>query len=141
MKEDYFDFDLYNIPVTKSFENFEVSADNLVVIYKEDYATNKELIHKIFGAVKLEFGADIDLLQLEKGESANLGKLIGQKSIKVISFGIGQDKLGINAKFKAYRMYSTESFNLLLSHSLKKLAESKEHKKALWNALQAYYLD
>ncbi len=140
MKEEYFDFDLYNIPETKSIEDFVLTADNVVVIYQEDYASHKELIHKIFSAAKLEFGTDINLLQLAKGESANLGKLITQKGVKVISFGIGQDKLGINAKFKAYRMYSTETFKILLSHSLKKLAESQEHKKALWTALQAHYL-
>jgi len=140
LTEDYFDFDLYDIPEDGVVLDFdEYSSDNLVVLYKEDFENQKELFEKIFLAVGLKIDKNLVILKLEKGQHINLGTAIPSQTKQVICFGIAQSNLGINAKFKAYQQYKTESFAIMLSHSLTKLSDSKDHKKALWESLKSIY--
>jgi len=140
LNEDYFDFDLYNIPEDGNvIQQEEILAENVVVLYKEDYQLQQALLEKIFQAVGIDLTKRLSIVQLDKGQQINLSKILTPKTKQVVSFGIAQSKLGINATFKAYLRYKTDTFSILLSHSLKKLAESKEHKKALWEALKKIY--
>jgi len=140
LNEDYYDFDIYDIPEAGIvLDSSEFLKENLVVIYAEDYSTYEDLFKKIFTATGLNLAEDLGIIQLDKGQQVNLGKAVTDKTKQLISFGIAPANLGINAKFRAYISYQTESFAILLSHSLKKLTESKDHKKALWEALKSIY--
>ncbi len=140
MTEDYYDFDIYDIPEAGIvLDSNDILKENIVVIYAEDYTVHQALFEKIFTATGLNLTEDLGIIQIEKGQHVNLGRAVSEKTKRLISFGIAPANLGINAKFRAYRLYQTESFAILLSHSLKKLTESKEHKKALWEALKSIY--
>jgi len=135
----YFDYDLYSIPEELSLSDISFTAPNVILTYSDDYEANSELLLKILGAVGLDMSKDVDHIQLEKGKQINISKAVSTNTRQIIAFGIAQDKLGINAKFRAYSQYPTETYNILLSHSLKKLTESKDHKKALWESLKTIY--
>jgi len=141
LTEDYFDFDLYEIPISTEVGDTEAGvSDNMVFIYREDFTAHEGLFGKIFAAAGLDQGRNLHVIQLNKGEHINIGSKVSATTKQIIAFGIAPDKLGLNAKFRGYHNYTTETFKLLLSHSLKKLQESKEHKKALWEVLKAIYL-
>ena len=140
MSNQFFEFDNYiipsdGIPVNEARQQ----SESLVLIYKEDYDTFSELCHKIFSAVGLELNGYPGLILLEKGTEINIAKHSSEHTKYVISFGIAPTKLGLNGKFNAYRIYQTATFKLMMSHSLNKLSESKERKKALWESLKLQY--
>lgn len=142
MNNHFLDFDKYDIPEGGlAVVPERQSAENLVVIYQEDYNQHADLCHKIFGAVGINLEGYDGLVLMDKGVEINIAKHASAASKKVISFGIAPKKLGLNAKFTGYRIYQTDTFQLLLSHSLKQLSDNKERKKALWESLKLLYAD
>lgn len=139
MKEPFFDFDYYNIPyqIAKATETEEKPI--LVIITEEDYQAQETLLLKILAAVGVDAKKDVAFVKLKEGEYAPVSHYDSPILSKVICFGLKPTQLGYNASFKGYRFYNTESYSLLLSHSLVALSDSKEKKKALWDALQTAF--
>ncbi len=137
LKEAFFDFDFYKIADHSETNAREDSTSSvLVFVYEQDYETQKELLGKIIAAIGLQADSFKGLVLLKKGEELNANELTTVSTSILVAFGIAPSKLGFNAAFKAYRTYRSESYSILLSHSLQKLSTSKEHKMALWSELQ-----
>lgn len=140
MKEPFFDFPIYDIPQLDKSSDDRTDGDKImVIVYKEDHEAHKDLLIKIFSAVGQDLTAGSGVIVLEKGNQINIQKLSLYGTERVISFGIAPRKMGLNATFKAYQIYTTESFDLMLSHSLAQLSEEVARKKALWEALQKMF--
>lgn len=132
------DIDLYNIPEPTS-DGLPEPLENLIVLTQADYAAHNQLLAKILAAIKLEEGVNVAIHQIHPEETVSASHL-AHKATRLIAFGLKPAQLGINGKFKGYRFFKTETFSLLFSHSLEKLAGLPEKKKNLWQALQAEFL-
>jgi len=132
-----FDIDLFNIPKDNlGFESERSLSEYIIILYKDDYDMHQDLVQKIFSAVNLDLNKYSGLVILERGEEINVSRHTSNNTKFVIAFGIAPIKLGLNGRFTGYTIYPTESFSLLLSHSLAQLSENKEKKKALWGSLR-----
>jgi len=141
LEKAFFDFELYDIPEDSRMSDKSSSDDSVVIIVnKDDYQAQKELLHKIFSAVGLELEGYNGLHIIDKGSYINITEIAGRVGTKVICFGTSPKNLGLNSSFKGYRIYNTETYQVLLSHSLAQLAVKKERKKALWDALQGLFI-
>lgn len=137
MKEEFFDFDLYEIPKpTVRISEGSLKDAVIIFVYNDDYEAHKGLLDKIIAAMGLDANSFNSIVKLNKGEELNVSALSNELTQYLISFGISPTKLGFNASFKAYKTYQSETFRVLLSHSLQKLTGSKELKVALWGELQ-----
>lgn len=90
-------------------------------------------------AIKLDEGKDVTIIQLPNEVSINISSIVGNDNRKIISFGLMPNRIGLNASFSANHMYPTETFSVLLTHSLAKLESDKGKKMALWTALQSTF--
>jgi len=137
LKDDFFDFDLYQI-AEPALPNLEGRNNDsaMIFVYEQDYQVHKVLLSKIISAIGFDGETFKNIVRLTKGEELNASAISDEFTSYLISFGIAPSKLGFNATFKGYKTYQTETFRVLLSHSLQKLNDSKEHKKALWSELQ-----
>ncbi len=137
METPNFDIDLFNIPKDNlGFESERSLSEYIIILYKDDYDMHQDLVQKIFSAVNLDLNKYSGLVILERGEEINVSRHTSNNTKFVIAFGIAPIKLGLNGRFTGYTIYPTESFSLLLSHSLAQLSENKEKKKALWGSLR-----
>ncbi len=108
----------------------------LVFCEKEDFQSHSDLLHNILKAINFENDKNACILKLDKQSSVNVASITSDSITHVLSFGLSPKNLCLNAGFKANRFYKTESFSILLTHSLNQLEENKNYKMALWNALQ-----
>lgn len=140
MDSSFFNFQSYHIPedaITAIDSN--TTLEVMVIVYQSDLEKHSALLYKIFSAVGINLENHPGLLELEKGQQTNAQRHSSTDTKQVISFGISPSNLGLNGVFSGYNIYQTETFKLLLSHSLAQLAEKKERKKALWDALQQMF--
>lgn len=136
LKEPFFDFAYYDIPDQAAQVADTSNRSILVVLKEEDYNAQETLLLKILSAVGVDADKDVLFVKLKDGDYGPISHYDHPALNKVIAFGLKPTELGYNASFKGYRFYKTESYSLLLSHSLVALADSQEKKKALWEALQ-----
>jgi len=137
LKEDFFDFDSYQIAEPTTAETKKGNSDPaMIFVYEADYQAHKDLLGKIISAIGFNGDTYKNIVKLTKGDELNASVFSQEHTSYIISFGIAPSKLGFNAAFRGYKTYQTETFRVLLSHSLQKLHDSKEHKKALWSELQ-----
>ncbi|NNF21188.1 MAG: hypothetical protein HKN67_04545 [Saprospiraceae bacterium] len=137
MNSEFFDFEVFQLHqnnqyTTEKCENATVS----VVSYKSDYENHDVLIKNICAAIERPIGQDTNVLTLESDADFNLTSSLDQSVKWVLVFGVNPARLGLNASFKAYHFYPTESYNILFAHSLQKLDGHKPYKAALWGVLQ-----
>jgi len=133
------DIEIYNIPEPNVAQPKSVN-DLVVVLYVQDLEENRTLLEKILTAIKLDIDKDVTIIPIKENESINISKVINGATKKVLSFGLGPKKLGLNASFAANYLYPTESFFVMLTYGLGKLELDKEKKKALWMALQGAFV-
>jgi len=108
----------------------------LVLARRKDYDSQKQLLDNILKAVSLTPGENTVLHLMEDDENINIAKLTPDSVSKVICFGLKPREISMNAGFRANHFYKTESFSILLTHSLDQLDGNTRFKKALWAALQ-----
>lgn len=108
----------------------------LVLVRSKDYEAQKQLLDNILKAVALTPGENAALHLLDEKESVNVAEITPVNIKKVICFGLKPREISMNAGFHANHFYKTESFSILLTHSLTQLDGNTRFKKALWGALQ-----
>ena len=138
-----FNIDTFNIPESEETHLIgdRLTSSIIVLSNKEDYENQSELLHKIFKAINIDIENDVLLLLLEEGLSCPLHQYVTHTTDYVMSFGLGIKALCLNAKFVANHFYKTESYSVMLTHSLTKLSTDNQKKKALWTALQKVFID
>lgn len=137
MNNSFFDFKSYQIPETTNPHSEGAENPDLVfVIGQEDYDNHKELALKIAEAIGFSLENNLCCYLIENDVDINISSLLPKACPTVISFGIKPSRLSLNASFKAYHFYQTETFKILFSHSLSKLTEDQKFKKALWTTIQ-----
>lgn len=137
MNSEFFDFKVYQVPQSDKFESILCeNAETAVIVYKADYEVNQMLLSKICTAVDKPVGEVSSAYILEQESDMNLTSVLAESVKWVLVFGINPARLGLNASFKAYYFYPTETYNILFAHSLQKLEEHLPYKKSLWSVLQ-----
>lgn len=140
MNSELFHTDIFIIPEDKSAQFSIPDEVELICIGKhEDLAKNSMLLTNILKAVGYKLGVNAISVELEPEDSVKLTSLAQEKLEYILCFGTNPKELGMNARFKANRFYKTESFNILLTHSLDQLDGDVRRKKALWTALQTQF--
>ena len=143
MVDTILNIDTFDIPESEDIHKAgdRDTATTIVVLNKKDYETHNALLHKIFKAINIDIENDVLLLQLEEGMSCPLNQYVTDATEYVMSFGLGIKALCLNAKFIANSFYKTESYSVMLTHSLTKLSTDNQNKKALWTALQKVFIE
>lgn len=140
MNSDFFDNEIFIIPEDNKMPlNLDDKIEMVVVCKDDDYTENESLIINILKAISFDLNTNASLLKLEDQELVHLSRRLPGHLNYVICFGLKPKEIGFNAGFRANRFYKTETFSILLTHSLAQLTESKKHKMALWNALQSTF--
>lgn len=137
MREQFYDFDIYDIP--EPFDSkLELSSEqNLLVLSRvQDLNQHKDLLIKILSAIDYTDQENAMIAGLDSEVSINISKTVSDKITHVICFGLMPKDVGFNASFRPNTFYKTEKFSVLLSYNLEKLGTSVDNKKALWAALQ-----
>jgi DNA polymerase III psi subunit len=138
MVDTIYNLDTFDIPEIEKPQNIGNidTASIIVILHKDDYNIQKQLLHKILKAINVDVDKDVLFLLLEEGASCPLYQYANDNTQYVMSFGLGIKALGLNAKFVANHFYNTETYAVMLTHSLTKLSMDNQKKKALWSALQ-----
>ena len=141
MDIEFFDFEIFDLDESSEIslsgpENASVS----VVLKEDDYEAHQELLKGILTAIQYDLNTDVQVCLLRQAQNVNLSRIIKHQNQKVIVFGINPKRISMNASFKAYHLYRTETFQIMLSHSLESLSTNKSYKKALWNELQQKFM-
>ena len=137
MNSIFFDKEIFIIPEAEdSSIEFSESSDMLIVCNTEDLEKNKQLLTNILNAISRKENENVDIHCLDNEETLNLAKSLNKQIKYVICFGLKPKNISMNAGFRANKFYQTESFSIMLSHSLGQLESEKKYKKALWEALQ-----
>lgn len=134
--------DFYIIPDTKtctSIGNPE-TASVAIILKAEDHQVHKDLLINILKAIKIDVEQDVVFFLLGEGESFHIASAIQDNVKYVMCFGLGIKDIGMHASFQANTFYPTETFTIMLTHSLSKLDADKLKKKNLWSALQSTFL-
>lgn len=140
MNSDFFDNEIFIIPEDNKMPlNLDDKIEMVVVCKDDDYTENESLIINILKAISFDLNTNASLLKLEDQELVHLSRRLPAHLKYVICFGLKPKEIGFNAGFRANRFYKTETFSILLTHSLAQLTASKKHKMALWNALQSTF--
>ncbi len=138
MNPTFFDFDKYELPELSNFQLSEVqNPTTAVILNHEDYENQKDLLHKILESIEIKI-EDILLCKCIDNNQYHLQKTLPNSIKSIFVFGINPALLSLNASFRAYHVYQTENYNILFNHSLNKLAENRDYKKALWAVLQFF---
>lgn len=141
MDLEFFDFEIFDLEESEDHViNGPENADIMLVIEESDFEVHKSLISNIMGAIKYDLDKEIRVCLLCQAQKLNLARTIVSDSVKVIVFGISPKQVSMNASFKAYHLYPTESFKIMFSHSLEALNANKTYKKALWTELQNSFI-
>jgi hypothetical protein len=112
----------------------------LVVIQTEDY--QNEVVQKTLAGIAKALGFslenDFEIYLYEKNNPINLSaSMINFKSVLV--FGVNPKFLGLQIDAKVYKIFSFESFKLLIAHPLGTIANDIKTKQILWKILQSMY--
>jgi len=140
LREQFYDFDIYDIPEAIN-ANLELNSEqNLLVLAKaQDLSQHKDLLVKILSAIGYTDGQNAKITSLEPDQSINVSNNVSENITHVICFGLMPKDIGFNASFRPNSFYQTEKFSVLLSYNLEKLGTSVDNKKALWAALQTAF--
>lgn len=137
----FFDFDVYQLDATEQPElSGPENAEICIVAEQEDFRKNEELIRNILKAVNHELDGAVRKILVPINTRIQVSAHVQSRDQKVIAFGLNPKALSLNASFKANHLYSTETFSIMLTHSLQQLSENTGFKKALWGALQKDFL-
>lgn len=138
MNSKFIDFEKYTFQ-EDVIPQMEILPNKVVVVIRDDdLLSNKPLLEKILQAVKLDMLKDVELIPIAADGFIKIAKHVSGDNV-ILCFGLKPSALGLNASFKGYRFYQTETFSLLFSHSLAALEEDKKRKKDLWEALQSKF--
>jgi len=140
LREQFYDFDIYDIPEAIDSNLQLNSKQNLLVLArKQDLMQYKDLLVKILSAIGYTDGQNALITSLESEDSINISKSVPENVTNIICFGLMPKDICFNASFRPNSFYQTERFSVLLSYNLEKLATSVDNKKALWAALQTEF--
>lgn len=112
----------------------------LIVIQTEDY--QNEIVQKTLVGIAKALGYslenDFEIYQYEKNNHVNLSAaMINFK--KVLIFGVNPKFLGLQMDAKIYKIFTFESFKLLIAHPLGTISNDIKTKQVLWKILQNMY--
>lgn len=130
----FLDFKLFVLPETeKSVETNEIHA-LFILVRQEDYdESNRELLKKIIGAMKLDFEKEVFVKVIEEGERINYNTI---RSKALISFEVPMKHAGIHYPLKKYQLLEYNEGQFLLADSLNAIATDRNLKGMLWNVLK-----
>lgn len=142
MVDTIFNIDTFDIPTqddttTRGDRN---TAFICIILRQNDYGEHQDLLNNILKAIKIDVDNDVMLILLDEDEACPLHNHITKKTKYVLSFGLGIKDIGLNASFVANHFYQSESYAIMLTHSLAKLNSDTQKKKSLWGALQNTFL-
>lgn len=131
---------LFDIPDDRQTAQLSAYSNDksTVIVYNQMSATDKELLYKILGAVKLT-EEHFSTLALDDMPHAFLSHLRGTVCNKLIVFGARPADLKLQVKTAPYKAFHINGVEVLFAHSLADVAVNKEYKGALWNALKEMY--
>jgi hypothetical protein len=112
----------------------------LIILQKDDY--QNEVAQKTLGGIAKALGLslenDIELFLFDKGNPTNIASSLGNFK-KVLLFGVNPKAIGLQMDAKIYKIFSFETFSMVVAHPVSKIAEDIKTKQILWKILQTMY--
>lgn len=136
-----YDKEIFIIPEEGITEiSYSEGSDMLILCRKEDSDANADLLGNILKAIGKEESKNVDVFRMDMDEDLHLAKSLDKQIKYVICFGLKPKNICMNAGFRANKLYKTEDFSIMLTHSLSQLQADVKYKKALWGALQQNFV-
>ena len=112
----------------------------MIVMSRQDYEQeiSQKTLTGIVRALGLLMEKDVTIQTVDKTEAFNFGPaLIGYSH--VLLFGVNPKTIGLQMDAKVYKIYSFESFKMIIAHPLSFIANDLKTKQGLWKILQVMY--
>lgn len=140
MNSYFIDTEVFLIPEGDKRDGLaDTKSDMLVLCHESDYNAHSALLVNILKAVGYQENDNAQIIKLDEDEQLSLAPLASECVSRVMCFGLKPRQISMNAGFHANQFYHTESFSILLTHSLAQLDSQTKFKKALWTALQEHF--
>lgn len=97
-----------------------------------------QLLEQIMGALNWSKDVDYTIIELDNVESLNFSSCLQSDDKLILSFGLEEKELCLQAQAPYYAKARFENATLIRSHSIKELKANKEHKGALWSAIKEF---
>lgn len=115
------------------------SESTLILLYEDDNSEPlQQMLQAIIGAVKLDPNTDVKIVFLPNNSRTIVTNLSAFTNI--ILFGIEPSHAGIHSRYAKYHILPLEKQTMIVSDSIKSLAQDKQKKNALWQALKGLFL-
>ena len=111
------------------------------IVLENHYESNKDLLHKIIGAVGLDLENDILIVQMQNDKGRIILNELYRKSPTkhFFIFGLSIAQLSLQSEILIHHPRVTEKFVVHYTHSLLELANDLDKKKQLWAYLKKIF--
>ena len=140
---DFLNFDIY--PFDEKGWKVCCSGQNekhtLVFLQATDTDETQAFLAKIFGAVKFNLEQDTLICKMDGQTKIALQAILQKHDIqKIIFFGVPPNNVALYLQIPPYQPMNWNNYQLLQVDALSKIAQTKQLKGALWQALQQMFL-
>jgi hypothetical protein len=149
LKSNFFDFKIFAVPEPLKIKNITEGDGNegvLVLCQPPETAPDeRDFLKRILQAVQLELDRDVFLVHITPDSRVSLSAIRRQAGIKkVLSFGIGPDRLGLRFNTDLYRPLHHQDLTYLFADDIQTIHEERQRGEkrratALWRALQEMF--
>ena len=129
---------LDDIPQQKVPQYYQ-PKQKVIILVNSLTPTDRELLGKILGAVKLDLQS-VDIVDFDQDQEINLSQIFTQKFVnQVITFGIDLSKVSLNVKLIPYQIQENQGIKFIYSILLPDIQNDIPKKKALWGSLKEMF--
>lgn len=130
----FFETELYQIPP----HSLLLEEDRKAYIFLAQTASEEELdfLTKVMQAVGLQLKEDVQLLTTPPKQSVQISNI---PLAPCFFFGVSPEVLGLHLELPLYQLVHYKNWQLLRGLAPRQIAQQKNHKLALWRALQEIF--
>ncbi|MCB0704226.1 MAG: hypothetical protein KDC34_02910 [Saprospiraceae bacterium] len=112
----------------------------VLLISSAPVGTQEEMVSNMIKALKLDLHEHIHVIVLTPSDRISLIRYCRDTAIsKVLVFGLAPEQLSLHIKWPNYQVLELSGLQLLFGQTLEEVAQKKEIKIKLWNALQQMF--
>lgn len=129
-------------PMTYVTFSGEGKGKLVVILPEKDWQVGEETVSNMVKAIGMDLKDDAYLILHQPDQYINIASFMRQKNCThVLGFGINPKYLELYIEPKLYAAHQFENFCFILGHTIPHINAHRESKMALWQTLQAVFLN
>lgn len=130
---------IYRIEDAVRVDSEKLAFSKFILCRQTDLSeSSRKLLDQIMGALNWSKEIDYTIIELRDTDSINFSSCLHGDDKLVLSFGLEEKDLCLQAKANYYTNARFENATLIRSHSIEELIENKDYKGSLWAAIKEY---